>query len=61
MHLLIAAVLAATLIDGVSPPKAASPHCDIAYALAPGQRLVETCDISRLHARRGQVQIQTNT
>lgn len=62
MHLLYAAILASTLIDGVPPtPAATLPNCDIQYELVAGQRLVETCSLSRLHARRGQIQIQTNS
>lgn len=62
MNTLFAAMLAATLIDGIAPsPAATLPRCDVQYELVAGQRLVETCSLSRLHARNGVVQIQTNS
>ncbi len=46
---------------GVIPrPPVNLPYCSIPYKLAPGERAVEACAYSRLHARQGIVQVQTN-
>lgn len=42
-------------------PKATLPSCRIAYKLQPGERRVEMCSISRLQARQGIVQVQSNS
>lgn len=51
----------ASLAEFDQRPRATLPSCRIAYKLRPGERATEMCSISRLHARQGIVQVQTNS